>query len=48
MPRLGVAGRGSVMLGDLCVTEGRVQVKDEDLNSRSDIAKVSRLGKTPF
>lgn len=48
VPRLGVVGQRRVMLGDLCVTEGRAQVKDEDLNSCSDTAKVSRLGKTPL
>lgn len=33
------------MLGDLCVTEGRAQVKDEDLNSCSDTARSADLGR---
>lgn len=41
-------GEEGVVLGGLRVTEGRAQVKDEDLSSRSDTAKVSRLGKTPL
>lgn len=47
-PAWGWWGKEGVMLGGLRVTEGRAQVKDEDLNSRSDTAKVSRLGKTPL